>query len=410
MFTDELGCVKGIKAKIYVDPEARLRFCKPRTVPFAFREKVNKELECLEKTGVIEPVQHADWAAPIVLVLKQDGSVRICGDYKLTVNQAAKTDSFSLPRIDDLFASLAGGQAFSKLDLAQAYLQLKLDDESKKLVTINNQKGLFQYNRLPFGVSAAPSIYQRTIDGVLQGIPNVCVNLDDILITGKTNSEHLMNLNAVLTRLEEAGMRLKRKKCSFLPPKVEYLGHAISVDGLQPTNRKIRTITQAPVPRDVKQLRAFLGLNNYYGKFIKNLSSLLSPLYKLLEKKRHWSWGEEQQLAFDKVKSQLTSSPVLMHFDPEKEIILSCDASPYGVGAVLSHQTEEGERPIAFASRTLSPAKRKYGGLSRIFGVKKFHGYLFGRKFVIRSDHKPLQCLIDNTRVIPQLAAARLQR
>ena len=372
---------------------------------------MNKELERLEKTGVIEPVQHADWAAPIVPVLKQDGSVRICRDYKLTVNQAAKTDSFPLPRIDDLFASLAGGQAFSKLDLAHAYLQLEMNGESKKLVTINTQKGLFQYNRLPFGVSAAPSIFQRTIEGVLQGIPNVCVYLDDILITGKTNSEHLMNLHAVLTRLEEAGMRLKRNKCSFLLPKVEYLGHAISADGLQPTNGKIRAITQAPVPRDVKQLRSFLGLINYYGKFIENLSSLLSPLYKL----RHWSWGEKQQLAFDKAKSQLTSSTVLMHFDPEKEIILSCDASPYGVGAVLSHQTEEGERPIAFASRTLSPAERKYAhldkeGLPIIFGVKKFHGYLFGRKFMIRSDHKPLQRLFDNTRAIPQLASARLQR
>ena len=125
MFADELGCVKGVKAKIYVDPEARPMFCKPRSVPFAFRKKVNEELERLEKTGVIETVQHGDWAAPIVPVLNKDGSVRICGDYKLTVNQAAKTDSFPLPRIDDLFASLAGGQAFSKLDLAHAYLQLE---------------------------------------------------------------------------------------------------------------------------------------------------------------------------------------------------------------------------------------------------------------------------------------------
>ena len=133
---------------------------------------------------------------------------------------------------------------------------------------------------------------------------------------------------------------------------MEYLGHAISADGLQPTNGKIRAITQAPVPRDVKQLRSFLGLINYYGKFIENLSSLLSPLYKLLEKERHWSWGEKQ-LAFDKAKLQLTLSSVLMHFDPEKEIILSCDDSPYGVGAVLSHQTEEGERPIGICIKNI---------------------------------------------------------
>ena len=182
--------MKGVTAKIYVDPEAQPRFCKPRSVPFALRDKVNNELERLEKAGVIEPVQFSDWAAPIVPVLKQDGSVRICGDYKVTVNQAAKTDSFPLPRIDDLFASLAGGKAFSKLDLAHAYQQLELDDDSKKLVVINTQKGLFRYNRLPFSVSAAPAIFQRTIEGVLQGILSVCVYLDDILITGRTEADH----------------------------------------------------------------------------------------------------------------------------------------------------------------------------------------------------------------------------
>ena len=219
-------------------------------------------------------MQFSDWAAPIVPVLKQDGSVRICGDYKITVNQAAKTDSFPLPRIDDLFASLSGGQTFSKLDLAHAYQQIELEEESKKLVVINTQKGLFRYNRLPFGVSAAPAIFQRVIEGILRGIPHVYVYLDDILITGETEAEHLKNLDAVLTRLEEAGMRLKRKKCSFMLPAVEYLGHNISTEGLRPTNEKIRAIVDAPVPQDVTQLRAFLGLLNYYAKFQKT-----SPVY-----------------------------------------------------------------------------------------------------------------------------------
>ena len=164
---------------------------------------------------MIEPVQFSDWAALIVPVLKQDGSMRICGDYKITVNCAAKTDLFPLPRIDDLFASLAGEKTFSKLDLAHAYQQLKLDEESRKLVVINTQKGLFRYNRLPFGVSAAPGIFQRTIEGVLRGIPHVCVYLDDILITGKTESDYLKNLEAVLAHLEEAGMHLKQKKVWF---------------------------------------------------------------------------------------------------------------------------------------------------------------------------------------------------
>ena len=415
VFKDELGRTTGVTAKIFLNSEAQPRFCKPRSVPFALREKVNNELERLEKAGVIEPVQFSDWAAPIVPVLKQDGSVRICGDYKITVNQAAKTDSFPLPRIDDLFASLSGGQTFSKLDLAHAYQQIELEEESKKLVVINTQKGLFRYNRLPFSVSAAPAIFQRVIEGILRGIPHVCVYLDDILITGETEAEHLKNLDAVLTRLEEGGMRLKRKKCSFMLPAVEYLGHNISAEGLRPTNEKIRAIVDAPVPQDVTQLRAFLGLLNYYAKFLKNLSSLLAPLYKLLEKKTHWVWGKEQQEVFEAAKAQLTSTCLLVHFDPQKEVVLSCDASPYGVGAVLCHQTPEGERPIAFASRSLSAAEKKYAhldkeGLAIIFGVKKFHGYLFGRKFEIRSDHKPLQHLFDSTRAVPQLASARLQR
>lgn len=168
--------MRGVTAKIIVDSEAQPRFCKPRSVPFALRARVEAEIDRLERARVIEAVQFSEWAAPIVPVLKQDGSIRICGDYKLTVNCVARTDSFPLPRIEDLFASLAGGQVFSKLDLAHVYQQLELDSESKKLVVINTQKGLFRYNRLPFGVSAAPAIFQRTMEGILRGIPNVCVS------------------------------------------------------------------------------------------------------------------------------------------------------------------------------------------------------------------------------------------
>ena len=165
----------------------------------SLRARVDQELERLEGAGVLKPVQIANWAAPIVPVLKQDGSVRVCGDYKVTVNQAAKPDTYPLPRIDDLFTALTGGKLFSKLDLAHAYQQIKLDDASRELVTINTQKGLFQYTRLPFGVSAAPAIFQRTIEGILRGIPHVCVYLDDILVTGKTEEEHLQTLDTVLT-------------------------------------------------------------------------------------------------------------------------------------------------------------------------------------------------------------------
>lgn len=184
VFSEELGMVRGVSAKLHVDPQAQPRFYRPRSVPYAMKEKVELELDRLHQQGIIEPVQFSEWAAPIVPVLKQNGGVRICGDYKLTLNGVAKLDTYPLPRIEDLFSSLSGGKYFSKLDLAQAYLQLPLDEASRKYVTINTQKGLYQYTRLPFGVASAPSIFQRTMDNLLQGIAKVCVYLDDILITG----------------------------------------------------------------------------------------------------------------------------------------------------------------------------------------------------------------------------------
>ena len=244
---------------------------------------------------------------------------------------------------------------------------------------INTHKGLFRYNRLPFGISAAPAIFQRTIEGILQGIPSVCVYLDDILITGATEQEHLKNLDQVLNRLQQSGMRLKKKKCAFMLPAVEYLGHHISGEGLRPTQEKVRAIMDAPAPKDTTQLRAFLGLINYYGKFIDQLSMMLAPLYNLLKHNTKWTWDAPQTKAFELPKSKLTSSCLLTHFDPQKKVILSCDGSPYGIGAVISHETEEGEKPIAFASRSLSTTEKRYAhldkGLAIIFGVKKLSSW-----------------------------------
>ena len=295
VFSEKLGVVRGVTAKFHIDPQARPKFYRPRSVPYAMREKVEQELDRLHQQGIIEPVQFSDWAAPIVPVLKQNGSVRICGDYKLTVNEVAKLDTYPLPCIEDLFSSLSGGKYFSKLDLAQAYLQLPLDEASRKYVTINTQKDLYQYTRLPFGVASAPSIFQRTMDSLLQGIPKVCIYLDDILITGAMEAEHLHNLQEVLNRLEQAGMCLKKDKCTFLIPQVEYLGHQISQKGLHPTKEKVRAIVEASAPQNITQLKSFLGMLNYYSKFLPNLSTLLTPLYKLLHKKTSWQWGEVQK-------------------------------------------------------------------------------------------------------------------
>ena len=416
VFREELGELKGTQAKIHIDPQAQPRFHKSRPVPFALRKKVEQELERLEREGIIKPVQFSDWAAPIVPVVKADGSIRICGDYRLTINQASKLDAYPLPKVEELFASLSGGKSFSKLDLQHVYQQLTLDDNSRPYTTINTHHGLFQYNCLPFGVSSAPGIFQRTMDSLLQGLPHVTVYLDDILITGETEQEHLQNLDTVLQKLQTAGLRMKKSMCLFMAPEVEYLGHKINSEGLHPTQDKIKAIRNAPKPQSVTELKSFLGLLSYYSRFLPNVSSTLSPLYSLLQANQRWFWGEKQQAAFEAAKDLLESSTLLVHYDPTKKLILACDASPYGVGAVLSHKMEGGsEKPITFASRTLAPAEKNYSqlekeGLAIIFGVKKFHTYLYGRHFEIYSDHQPLYQLFSESKGVPAMAASQIQR
>ena len=415
VFADELGALQGSKASIYIDPNIPPRFCKARSLPYAMKEKVEKELQKLEAQGIISPVKYSKWAAPIVPVLKQDKqSVRICGDYKLTANRASRVEHYPLPKIEDLFATLGGGTLFTKLDMSQAYLQVLVDDQSKEVLTINTHKGLFVYNRLPFGVSSAPGIFQRTMESLLQGIPHVLVYLDDVLITGPSQSEHLNILKEVLLRFKQAGLRLKKQKCQFLMKSVDYLGHVIDRHGIRPSSTKVKAIKAAPKPRNVLELRAYLGLLTYYGKFLPNVSTVLAPLYQLLRKDVKWFWGELQQQAFLKSKDMLTSSALLVHYDPSQPLVLSCDASQYGIGAVLSQVYNGDEKPVAYASRTLNTAERNYSQLEKealalIFGVKKFHTYLFGHKFTLNTDHKPLQSLFSESKPVPAMASGRIQ-
>lgn len=186
---------------------------------------MDKQLQLLEKQGVITPVEYSEWAAPILCIPKTNGDVRICGDYKVTINPWLAVDKYPLPKPQDLFASLAGGRYFTKLDLTQAYQQVELDPQSKPYLTINTPRGLYHMNRLPYGVSSSPSIFQHIMDQALQGLPNVVCYLDDILTLGKTESEHWKNVEQVLKRWQDRGIRVNRDKCAFFQPQVTYLGH-----------------------------------------------------------------------------------------------------------------------------------------------------------------------------------------
>ena len=242
---------------------------------------------------------------------------------------------------------LRGGQRFTELDLKSAYQQLYLDPESQQLVTINTHRGLYRYKRLPFGIASLPALFQRTMDIILQGLDHVASIQDDILITGK-DEEHMKNLNSVLSRLDHYSLRLQLSKCKFIQKSATYMGSVISASWISPTEEKVEAIKQAPRPENLTQLRAFLGMINYHGKFIRSLSSILQPLIQLLQE---YEWSPRCEEAFKKAKNSLSSSNVLVHYDPSLPVILESDASQYGIGAVIFHRFPNGdERPIAYAS------------------------------------------------------------
>ena len=416
VFEEGLGTFTGPKAKIHVEVDAVSKFCKARPVPYAMRGKIEEELKRLQDEGTIESVQFSEWAAPIVPIMKPDNSIRIFGDYKTTVNQVSELDNYPIQKAEDLVATLGGGEKFTKLDMSQAYQQLQLDHESKRYTTINTHKGLFQYNRLPNGISSAPGIFQRNMENLSQNIPYVIARVDDILVSCANDGDHFKNLEEVFKRLAKAGLQLKKGKCVFIEPQVTYLGHSVSKEGIQPMEDKVEAITNAPPPRNVSELKSYLGMINYYQKFLPNLSSVLALLHRLLNSKTHWHWGKDQQQAFEQSKSFPMSSRLLVHYDNKTELILECDASQNGLGAVLSHKMEDcSQHPISFAPQTLTKAERNFSNLERealavIIGQKKFHQYLYDRQFILETDHKPLASLFNEKKATPTLATARFQR
>ena len=416
LFEDSYEGLQGLEAHITIKEGAKPIFYKPRKVPYALKDAVESELDKLERNGVIKKVERSDWASPIVVVPKADKSVRICGDYKVTINQSVEDEPYPLPTTQDLYTALSGSKIFSKLDLTHAYAQLSVDKVSQEYLTINTHKGLYSYTKLPYGVKSSPKIFQAKMDLILQGVEKCVCKQDDILIGGLDSQENLRILSEVLERLHKYNVHLKLSKCEFLKTEVVYLGLRISAAGLQPVEEKVKAVKEAPVPRDVSELRSFLGMIQYYHSFLPNLASTLAPLHELLKKGKAWVWTTECQKAYDVCKEGLTSESLLVHYNVNRELRLACDASSYGLGAVISHVMDDGrERPIAYASRTLTSSERNYAQIERealsiIYGVKKFHQFLYGRKFTLVTDHKPLLSILGPKSAIPTLAAARMQR
>lgn len=413
LFNNELGCYTGEPIKLCVKDEPK--FHKARPVPYSLLPKVEKALNDMQESGIIKHITTAPCAAPIVPVIKKSGDLRICGDFSLTYNKCGEPSRYPIPKLEDLVTSFRGCTVFSQLDMSQAYHQVPIHSDSQKWLTINTHLGLFVFTRLPNGIHSAPAEFQMLMDKTLSGLKRVVCYIDDILIGGTSISDHAENIKAVFERLSNAGFKLNKSKCSFEKKSVQYLGHIIDQEGLHPTKEKINSVQNAPPPTNVTQLKSFLGLIMFYSRFLNNHSTVLAPLNRLLQKDVDYVWTKTEQDAFVCAKNLLVNSKTLVHYDDSLPIYLACDASSYGVGVVLSHIIDGEERPVGFASSTLTPAQKNYSqldkeALSIIYGLKHFHQYLYGRKFTIICDNKPLIHLFSPTAPIPVLAAARLQR
>ena len=395
-----------IKLKNNISPA----FSKPYELALSKRELVEKELNKLVADGVLESVRFSNWASPIVAVPKKDGGLRICVDFKKTVNPRIEKNNYPLPLIDEIIAKIGHGKIFTVLDLKNAFLQLKVNEKSKELLTINTHKGLFRYNRLPFGIGVAPTLFQEQLDKILAGLENAAWYMDDIIITGQNKKHCFENVKLVCDRLRKFNVKVNFSKSKFFESKVEFLGHEISDNGISPSKTKTQDLINAKIPETITELRSFLGFVNYYRKFVPNMSTLLHPLYELEKKGVNFEWSTNCQKAFEDVIRFITSSNVIAPFDPSKKSVLTTDASSYGIGAVLS---QDG-KPVIFASRTLNTSERKLPqihkeALAIVDAVRRFHKYVYGYRFTLVTDHRPLRSIFGENKGLPKHTINRLQ-
>lgn len=416
IFSEIPGKLNNEKVNLIVKDNIYPIFLKPRTIPLALKIEVEKELIRLENNGIITKVETSNWGTPIVPALKKDGSVRLCGDYKVTLNKYLEVDRHPIPKISEIFSSLRGGEKFSKIDLKEAYSQIELEESAKDMCAWSTTKGIYRMNRMPYGIVPATAKFQRIMEKLFQGMEHVTVFVDDITVTGKNNDEHLKNLELVFKKLNDAGLTVKLAKCEFFKEELYVLGHIISSTGIKKSRDKVQAIEEAEPPTTVQQVQSFAGMVKYYAMYVPKLSQIMSPIYNLTKKGVEFEWTQECQKAFDEIKSIVASDVILVHYNPKLELILDVDASDCGIAACISHRYDDGnERPIHFGSRTLDAAEKNYSivdkeALACVFGVKKFSDYLYGRKFILRTDHKCLTTLFGENKGIPIMAARRVHR
>ena len=363
-------------------------------------EVINREVNQMLENGIIRKSK-SPWASPVVLIPKPDGSIRFCIDYR-KLNAKTKKDVYPLPNITDTIESVRGKKYFTSIDLAAGYWQVEVEEDDKEKTAFICKQGLFEFNIMPFGLSNAPSTFQRMMDEVIRecDVEMIRDYIDDILVASETFEEHIEDLRKLFEVLRKKHLKMKLSKCGFCENSIIYLGHKISKDGIEMNNVKVEAIQRLTPPKDIPTLRSFLGMTSYYRRFIKDYAKIADPLTQLLRKGNVYRWNDRCQESFDMLKKKLMEAPILRYPDWKKDFKLETDASDVGLGAILSQKDERDQDVvIAYASRSLSGAERKYATtekecLAIVWAIGHFRHYLFGRRFHIVTDHAALTWLM----------------
>ncbi|CAB4013811.1 Hypothetical predicted protein [Paramuricea clavata] len=361
-----LGCLRK-PYHIELDPEVSPVINAARKVPVAIKGRLKLELEEMEKQGVIHKVDRpTDWVNSIAIV-ENPGTerLRICLDPK-HLNEAIRRKHFQLPTVEEIASRISGAKVFSKLDARHGYWQVPVDEPSQLLTTFSTPFGRYFFTRMPFGIKSAQEVFQKRISQHLDDLKGVATEIDDILIWGSDEQEHGARLEATLQQCEEINLTLNVDKCKFNVNEVSYCGHNFTKDGVTHDESKIKAIQDMPTPSSKKEIERLLGIVNYLAKCVPNLATITAPIRELLKKDIEFYWSHEQTKAFDEVKEILTQQPVLKFFYPTKPVIVRCDASQNGLGAILIQE----EQPIVYASRSMTEAENRYAEIEKeLFSV-----------------------------------------
>lgn len=370
-----------------------------RRLAAPLEERVNKKISDLLAADIIEPYNGpCRWVSAMVVEPKKDGDIRICIDMRMA-NKAIRKEPYPLPTVEEIYAKVGRSKFFSLLDIRQAFHQVELGDRSRYITAFITSKGIFQYKRLLFGVACAPEKFQKIMQTIVAGCEGCAVYIDDILIFGRNKEEHDLRLQKVLKRLRDHEVLLNEQKCKYGVTEVEFLGMKLSERGVDIAADKLKAVREMREPQNVSELRSFLGYVNFMKGFVPEMSTMVEPLNMLLRTNAVFQWKREQADAFGKLKAVLCDARTLGYYLASDYTEVIADASPVGLGAVLVQKhKDEDFRVIGYASRSLSPAERRYAqtekeALAIVWSVERFHYYLYGKHFFVITDHRPLEII-----------------